>query len=75
MGINKTLASYFALSLSPVLASQRLKESDANLLEELDKDFIRLTQGKNEGIQGFFEKAVLKYIKYRFSVKKKRLIK
>lgn len=60
MGVNKTLASYFALSLSPLLASQRLKESDASLLDELDKDFIRLTNGKEESIQGFFEKAVLR---------------
>lgn len=60
MGVNKTLASYFALSLSPVLASQRLEESDASVLEALNKDFIRLTQGKDENIQDFFEKAVLK---------------
>jgi len=57
LGFNKTMGSYLALTLSPMLASRSLKKNIA-LRERLENDFNRLMEGRT--IQQVYEQATLK---------------
>lgn len=62
MGLNSTLASYLALSLSPFLASHGFRE---NMLrrKQIEREYRNVM--KNRTIDEVFVKATLKYIQHR----------
>ena len=58
LGFNDTMASYLALTLSPILASHSATRND-DFRTRLKNDFDKLMEGKT--LEEVFNKAVLKY--------------
>lgn len=57
LGFNDTMASYLALTLSPILASHSATRNE-NFRTQLKDDFGKLMEGKT--LEEVFDKAVLK---------------
>lgn len=58
MGFNKTMGSYLALTLSPMLASRSLRK-DKKKRQQLEKVYNALMENKT--IHDVYERATLKY--------------
>ena len=58
MGFNKTMGSYLALTLSPMLASRSLRKNETKR-QQLESIYRRLIENKT--IHEVYEKATLKY--------------